>query len=253
VIASAAGQGQSDREPPSPQRRFTVLIVVGVRLYREGLTNVLAGHPRLEVAGTAADSSGALELARALQPDVALVDLGFADGVDFVAACADDAVDMPVLGLTRSDTEEELLAVAEAGISGYVTHDTSLDELAIALESAVHGEMICSARVAATLLRHVGALARRTNPSRSAAGLTPRELEIAQLIDAGRSNKEIATELYIEIPTVKNHVHSILEKLGARRRAEAAAKLRGYGILDGSGIRTRDRGLSGLGRMRRLS
>src|SRR5947209_11754692 len=169
--------------------RTTVLIVVGVRLYREGLATALARDERLEVVGTAANVDDALELARELRPDVALVDLQLADGARLVRACTAETLNQAVLALTRSDTEEELLAVAEAGLTGYVTHNTSLDELVLALHGAAHGEVICSPRAAATLMRQVGALARRARGTGSDAELTARELQIAQLIDAGRSNK----------------------------------------------------------------
>lgn len=205
-----------------------------MRLYREGLADALTRSSRLEVAGSAATADDALELALTCRPDVVLLDLALSDGARFVRACTASRLNQTVLALTRSDTEEELLAVAEAGIRGYVTHDTSLDELVLALESAAHGEMLCSPRAAATLLRQVGALARHAHELAQHTGLTPRELEIMELVDAGRSNKEIARELYIELPTVKNHVHNILEKLGVSRRAEAAAKLRGRGILSAS-------------------
>lgn len=214
-------------------QRTTVLILVGVRLYREGLADALARDPRLDLVGAAADAGNALELTFKLRPDVVLVDLQLPDAAPFVRACTTGPPNAAVLALTRSDSEEELLAVAQAGITGYVTHDTSLTELAVALESAARGEMICSPRAAATLLRQLGALTRHAHAGEG-GGLTPRELQIVQLIDAGRSNKEIARELYIEIPTVKNHVHNILEKLGVRRRGEAAAKLRRRGTLGGA-------------------
>jgi DNA-binding NarL/FixJ family response regulator len=160
-----------------------------------------------------------------------------------VRTCACSAPAIRVLALTVSESEEELLAAAEAGISGYVTHQSSLDELVDAVHSVARGEMLCSPRVAALLLRQVGALARREVPvagldsDRSGERLTMRELEILELIDAGRSNKEIARELYIEVPTVKNHVHNILEKLHACRRGEAAAKVRAQGLLGDVAVR----------------
>jgi two-component system, NarL family, nitrate/nitrite response regulator NarL len=203
-----------------------LLIVAGVRLYRDGLSEALAGGERIEVVGTAADAASGLARALELRPTVALVDLAMPDSVKLARACGRVSPKVKVLALTVSDSEVELVAVAEAGISGYVTHDSTLEELAGAVESIARGEMLCSPRVAAALLRKVGALSRRANPQRTDLRLTARELQILELIDAGRSNKEIARELYIEVPTVKNHVHHILEKLSVGRRAEAAAKLR---------------------------
>jgi DNA-binding NarL/FixJ family response regulator len=209
----------------------TVLIVARVRMYREGLAASLAAHDRLDVAGTAADAGSGLVQAVELQPDVVLVDLEMPKSVVLVRACARTVAASKVLALTMSDSEEELVRCAEAGIAGYVTHESSIDELVETVESASRGEMRCSPRAAAVLVRHVGALARHTETGGIASRLTARELEILELIDAGRSNKEIACELCIEVPTVKNHVHHILEKLSVRRRAEAAAKLRAHGRL----------------------
>jgi len=229
---------RSDRETPDDGAQpaagrtpIRVLIVARVRLYRDGLAQALARDPRLRVVGTAAEANDGLKRVFELRPDVVLTDLEMPGGDRLVRACVRAAPDSKVLALCVSDSELELLNAAEAGVSGYVTHDTSLDELVSAVESVSRGEMLCSPRVAATLLRHVGALATRARPLREEARLTPRELQILELIDAGRSNKEIAGELYIEVPTVKNHVHNILEKLCVGRRAEAAAKLRDRRLL----------------------
>jgi two-component system nitrate/nitrite response regulator NarL len=225
-------QGRSDRTERSPSGLpIRVLIVARVRLYRDGLAETLARDPRLHVVGTAAEATDGLKQVFELRPDVVLADLEMASGDRLVRACVRAVPNAKVLALCVSDSEHELLNAAEAGVSGYVTHDTSLDELVSAVDSVARGEMLCSPRVAATLLRQVGALANRARPRREEARLTPRELQILELIDLGRSNKEIARELYIEVPTVKNHVHNILEKLCVGRRAEAAAKLRDRRLL----------------------
>jgi DNA-binding NarL/FixJ family response regulator len=109
-----------------------------------------------------------------------------------------------------------------------VACDASSDELAAILCSAGPGELACSPRLAAILFRHVAALARDQGSAQSRL-LTPREREILELIDGGLMNKEIASALSIELTTVKNHVHHILEKLGVTRRAAAAAKVRKSG------------------------
>jgi DNA-binding NarL/FixJ family response regulator len=101
-----------------------------------------------------------------------------------------------------------------------------MDEAVRVLESVACGESRCSARTAAALLRRVAVLSAQREPPGPPDGLTPRERQIAGLIAQCRSNKEIARELCIEISTVKNHVHRILEKLGVRGRAEAAARVR---------------------------
>src|SRR5439155_827652 len=105
--------------------------------------------------------------------------------------------------------------------------EASIDDLVTVIESVARGEAICSPRVAAGLLRRVAALAAGHGGDLPRAQLTNREREIVRLIDNGLSNKEIARALGIEVATVKNHVHNILEKLQVHRRGEAAARVRG--------------------------
>jgi two-component system nitrate/nitrite response regulator NarL len=125
-----------------------------------------------------------------------------------------------------------VIAYAEAGVVGYVTRHASLAELKDAVERAAAGETNLSSRMALTILRHIARLATQHGNPALVPQLTSRELEVAELIDEGLSNKEIARRLRIEVPTVKNHVHSILKKLRVTRRSEAAARLRGRGLVD---------------------
>jgi DNA-binding NarL/FixJ family response regulator len=127
------------------------------------------------------------------------------------------------------DGDDDVLAWAEAGVSGYVARDASFEDLVETVRAVARGELRCSPRLAATLLRRVTALA--GDAPHSATRLTQREREISSLLEAGLSNKEIAGRLYIELPTVKNHVHNILRKVGASRRGEAAALLRRDALL----------------------
>jgi len=119
-----------------------------------------------------------------------------------------------------------VLAMAEAGASGYVALDGSIEDLAAVVDSVSRGETLCSPVIAATLFHRVATLTRERQPEPIEETLTAREVDVLRLIEEGRSNKEIASALYIEIPTVKNHVHRILEKLNVHRRAEAAARAR---------------------------
>jgi DNA-binding NarL/FixJ family response regulator len=154
------------------------------------------------------------------EPDVVLVD-GGATALRRVAA--QTAARLVAIGVR--DTDGDVLACIEAGASGYVVRDASLDELADAAHRAVRDEPAASAHVIATLMRRVAALS-ANGDSRNIAHLTSRELEVAELIEQGLSNKEIAAELSIAVTTVKNHVHSILEKLKVHRRGEAACLVR---------------------------
>jgi DNA-binding NarL/FixJ family response regulator len=202
------------------------LVASDIRLYREGLTDGLARSGRVEVVGTAADADTAVAHARALAPDVVLVDLVMAGWEDAVRAIAGGEGDACVVVLGVREVEDEVIACAEAGVSGYVTREASLDELTDVVESVARGESPCSPRISALLLRRVAETAGRGRELPAAERLTRREAEIVGLIDEGLSNKQIAGRLSIEPATVKNHVHSILEKLQVERRAEAAARVR---------------------------
>ena len=202
-----------------------LFILAEIRIYRDGLAEVLERRGGIEVVGTAADLGSALAAIPVTRPDIALVDVAMPDGIAAVRSVLRTAPEVKVVALAVPDAEVNVIACAEAGVSGYVTRDESLDDVVGALESVTRGEMLCSPRMAATLLRRVTALAAgETGSARSR--LTARELEIVELIDQGLSNKEIASRLFIELATVKNHVHNILEKLQVQRRSEAAAHLR---------------------------
>jgi DNA-binding NarL/FixJ family response regulator len=208
-----------------------ILLVTDIRLYREGIESVLAGRAGIEVVAAASARGEAVELAGRLRPEIALVDVAMPDAVEGVRAIRRAAPGVKILALTVAETEAEVLTCIEAGVSGYVTRESSVDDLVAAIRSAGRDEMICSPRIAATLVRRVTALAAGAGRARSEALLTGRELEIVALIDESLSNKEIASRLLIEVPTVKNHVHNILEKLQVHRRADAAAALRARGAL----------------------
>jgi two-component system nitrate/nitrite response regulator NarL len=213
----------------------TLVVVSDIRLYREGLAAVLHERAGLDVIGTAAGLPTAIAEAKLRRPEIVLVDAAGRPTPAAVGELVRAIPEAKVVVLAVADTEQEVLNYAEVGVVGYVTRDASLDELVSAIESVARDEMICSPRMTATLLRRVAELAAAQAPPRTrAARLTGRELQIVRLIDEGLSNKEIARRLYIEVATVKNHVHNILEKLQVRGRVEAAIELRsatGGGML----------------------
>ena len=129
------------------------------------------------------------------------------------------------LGLPPDDAE--LMAWAEAGAAGFVLRDSSIDELRLAVAAAAQGEVHCSPALTARFVRRLQSRAAESPGAGPRVPLTRREREIVFHIDQGCSNKEIARRLGIELATVKNHVHHILEKLHARRRSEAAARVAG--------------------------
>jgi DNA-binding NarL/FixJ family response regulator len=145
-----------------------------------------------------------------------------------------------VVALAVPDLEADVLTCAEAGVSAYVTREQPISALTETILGVARGEAICSARMAATLLRRIATLAVERRPEPPDRRLTERELDVVGLIDQGLSNKLIAGRLCIEVSTVKNHVHSILEKLQVNRRGEAAARVRATTVLRA----TDDRGAS---------
>jgi two-component system nitrate/nitrite response regulator NarL len=205
-----------------------VCVVSGVRLYREGLCESLERREGVEVVGAEADATTAAMAIRRLAspPDVVLLDMGAPAGVEAARQLLDALPAARVLAISVPDNEVDVIECAETGVSGFLTIESSIDDLVAALESAARGGLLCSPAMAAALLRRVSALARGRDTFDPAGALTLRELEIVRLIDEGHSNKQIAQRLCIELSTVKNHVHHILVKLGVRRRSEAAARIR---------------------------
>ena len=214
-----------------------VFLISRLTLHREGLAEVLERRDGIDVVGTCADPDAVpltVTAANGGDRTIVVLDAGGFD-VTEVAPRLARAVSGPVLAINVPVSEREVIACAEAGIACCLTAEASIEDLVAALFSVARGEAPCSPWTAAVLTRRVAALARERRPAPAvpvpadppaSATLTLRELQVVELVDQGLSNKEIASRLCIELPTVKNHVHRILEKLGVRRRAEAAALLR---------------------------
>lgn len=210
-----------------------VLIVSDIAVHREGLEGVLRQCPRLEVLGSVA-TSAIDTLPRNDPPSVALIDAPAVEACDIARALRAALPDARLVAIGVIETEPTVLAYAEAGIGGYSTCDCSGADLVEIIDRVARGELVCSPRIAGRLMRHVAALADRgtglAGGGELLERLTPRELEVLTSIRAGLSNKEIAQQLSLSLPTVKCHVHNILEKLGARNRTEAARAARAGGI-----------------------
>jgi len=202
-----------------------VVIASDIRLYREGLALHFGRSEGFRVVSVVDDRAAAVRSTRDLAPDVLLVDMAMAESLATIRDIREQAPDVRVVALTVPEVERAVLACAEAGIAGYVPRNGSLEDLNIAVESSVRNESIASPRMVSSLMRRVAALAASRHGA-ATESLTAREVDIVKLIDQGCSNKQIASRLSIELSTVKNHVHNVLEKLGVQRRSEAAARLR---------------------------
>ena len=201
-----------------------VLLVGNVRLFRELLKQAFATEPGLEVVGSA--SSDVAGIAGAMfEPDVVVVDVASLPSPRGMHALAAALPDAGIVGVGVPDDEDLIVALLEAGASGYVTAEQPFAELVAAVEGVSNGELPCPPRLAAALARRIAALAAGGTPAPASGTLTPRQREIASLIADGLSNKQIARRLSIEQATVKNHVHTILVKLGVSRRDQVGPRL----------------------------
>lgn len=213
---------------PLPRPTIRVFVVSDVRFYREGLEYVLASTDQLTVLGTAAGTDEGLAVVVELHPEVVLLDTAMADGIRMAQLLADTTPATKIVALAVPQAEEDLIALIEAGVLGYVTREQSLDEVIAAIISAGCEEAACSPQLRTLVVKRMRSLASEFRPG-VRARLTRRQGEILDLIAQGLSNKEIAHKLNIERATVKNHVHSILEKLHVQTRAAAVAEVRLWG------------------------
>lgn len=214
-------------------RAIRVLIVSEVRVHRESLEILLSEDAAIVVVGSAETPDDAFLAAS--ECEIVLFDAAASNGFQGVREIVRKCPDAPVLALGVSDSGSDVLELAEAGVVGYVPAGATTKQLIRALRGVASGESPCPPAMIRSLLT---ALGKRSidGPSSddrdddSRAHLTHREIEVLRLIARGLSNKEIAQRLYIEVATVKNHVHSLLQKLNLNRRAEAASWLSGRGF-----------------------
>ena len=201
-----------------------VLIVSDVRLYREGLTQLLSGEASVSVAAAGAADAAVMVSASATLPDVLLVD---ARRPEVMSLISTTFFETRVVVYGVRDDEREIVECAEAGVHGFVTQDATPAQLLETILAVAQGEYAGSPRVTTSLLRRVQGLAAAHGTEEPVLGLlTRREREVLALLEEGLSNKEIAARLGVEVSTAKNHVHRLCGKLTARGRGDASARLR---------------------------
>lgn len=196
---------------------------------RAGLAGLLSDEPGLEVVAEASDGGEAVRLAAATRPDVVLMDLRMpgVDGVEATARIAGgEAGDPPprVLILTTYETDDQIIAAIEAGAAGYLLKAAPQAEIVAGIRSVAAGQSALSPQVAVRLVERM----RRPEP---AALLTPREVDVLQLVATGHSNKQIATALGIGESTVKTHLLKVFDKLGVADRTRAVTLAMERGLL----------------------
>jgi DNA-binding NarL/FixJ family response regulator len=202
-----------------------VLLADDQSLVRTGFTMILDAQPGIEVVGEAGDGAAAVTMARALQPDVVLMDVRM-PGTDGIAATAQITAERPatrVLILTTFDLDDYVHAGLRAGASGFLLKDVPAPDLVAAIRTVAAGESVLAPGATRRLIERFvpllpGPAAETTD---SLAALTAREREVFGLLALGRSNREIADALFLSEGTVKIHVSRLLGKLGLRDRVHA--------------------------------
>jgi DNA-binding NarL/FixJ family response regulator len=211
-----------------------VLIADDHPVFRDGLASLLATQPDVEVVATAADGVEAVRLAGEHAPDVVVMDLQMPElnGIDATRRLTETQPDVRVLVFTMGEEDGTVLAAMRAGARGYLVKGASQDEVARAISTVHAGGLVFGASLA---LRIADLLSGSATPDRSVfPQLTERELEILDLIAAGRNNAQIASALFLAPKTVRNNVSNILAKLQATDRADAIIRARDAGLGGGS-------------------
>jgi DNA-binding NarL/FixJ family response regulator len=203
-----------------------VLIADDQELVRTGFQMILDAQPDIEVVAAVADGARAVELARRLRPDVCLLDIRMPrlDGLEVTRMLAGPGVADPmrVVIVTTFDLDEYVYGALRAGACGFLLKDSGPALLIEAVRAAAVGDALVSPSVTVRLLQHLAKPARA--PRRPPADhLTDRELDVVRLVARGRTNQEVAGELFVSLSTVKTHLASIQAKLGVRNRVETAA------------------------------
>lgn len=215
-----------DRQQGTTRPRvMRVLVVAAIRLYRDGVADALRALPDVDYATTAASGASAVAAARRVDCNIVLLDMAIEGSTQTAAALITARPDIRVVALGVQEDGPDVVACAEAGVSGYISRDASFDDLAAALRAADRGEAPCSGKIAAGLIRHIALTARSHRNAVGTAVLTRREREVLRLLETDLSNKEIARALDLQLSTVKNHVHNVLTKLGAAGRRDIAGVL----------------------------
>jgi DNA-binding NarL/FixJ family response regulator len=203
-----------------------VVVADDQELVRTGLTTILNAQPGIQVIGAAADGREAVELARRLRPEVCLFDIRMpgVDGIEATRALAGPEVADPlaVVVVTTFDLDEYAYAALRAGARGFLLKDAGPDLLAQAVRAAADGDALIAPSVTTRLLRAFADAGPTAPPKQPIEPLTEGEEQVLTKVAVGRTNSEIAADMYVTLSTVKAHITSLMTKLSVRNRVEIA-------------------------------
>jgi two-component system response regulator DevR len=209
-----------------PESEIRVMLVDDHEVVREGLKALLNRRDGMTVVGEAGSVEQSVEVAGSVRPDIVVMDLRLPDGSG-IEACREIRSELPdtkVIMLTSYADQEAVMSSILGGASAYLLKQTRGAQLAEAIESVARGESLLDPAVTMRVLEEVRKSASgKTKPSSPEAQLTENEQKILHLIAEGKTNREIAAEIFLSDKTVKNYVSNILSKLNMKRRSEAAA------------------------------
>ncbi|MFC4947481.1 response regulator [Pseudonocardia sp. GCM10023141] len=208
-----------------------VLLADDQEMVRTGFRLILTAEDGVEVVGEAGTGVDAVTLARRLRPDVVLMDIRMPelDGLEATRALMADAEPPRIVVVTTFDLDEYVYGALRAGACGFLLKDAGPRLLVEAVRAAANGDALVSPSITVRLLQHLAA--RPTGRPALPDPLSPRELDVVRSVARGRTNAEIAAELFVSLSTVKTHLTNVQGKLGARNRVEIAAYAWEHGLV----------------------